>query len=428
MNKFLDKFTDKLVVFSNFKTVMALKDGAMYIMPITLVGSIFLLIANFPISNWAGIMTNIFGESWNIGLKQVSACTFDIMAIIAVLGISYTFAKNEGVDAISCSLLCLVSFLIITNSSVVSQNGDVVNGVIPKAWVNGNGVISAIIIGITMPRIFTFFIKRKIVFKMPDGVPEGVSNAFAALIPGFVIMLISMAAYQICKVVAGLSLTEIIFKVIQAPLQSLSDTLPGGLIIILLMSLLFWVGMHGPNIVNGIVSSLLLANAMSNQAILDAGQALVVNENAKIITKQFTENFAKFGGTGITLGLIIAAFIVARSQQMKSICRMSFIPGLFNVNEPVIFGLPIVLNPIMLVPFILVPVGAVIITYCAIRFGFMQPFGGLILPWTTPPIIGGFLLGGIRGAITQLVILVYSVIVYLPFVKMQDDLFLKEEK
>ncbi len=421
MNKFLDKFTEKLVVFSNFKTVMALKDGAMYIMPITLVGSIFLLIANFPISNWAGIMTNIFGESWNIGLKQVSACTFDIMAIIAVLGISYTFAKNEGVDAISCSL-------IITNSSVVSQNGDVVNGVIPKAWVNGNGVISAIIIGITMPRIFTFFIKRKIVFKMPDGVPEGVSNAFAALIPGFVIMLISMAAYQICKMVAGLSLTEIIFKVIQAPLQSLSDTLPGGLIIILLMSLLFWVGMHGPNIVNGIVSSLLLANAMSNQAILDAGQALVVNENAKIITKQFTENFAKFGGTGITLGLIIAAFIVARSQQMKSICRMSFIPGLFNVNEPVIFGLPIVLNPIMLVPFILVPVGAVIITYCAIRFGFMQPFGGLILPWTTPPIIGGFLLGGIRGAITQLVILVYSVIVYLPFVKMQDDLFLKEEK
>lgn len=263
---------------------------------------------------------------------------------------------------------------------------------------------------------------------MPDGVPEGVSNAFAALIPGFVIMLISMAAYQICKMVAGLSLTEIIFKVIQAPLQSLSDSLPGGIIIILLMSLLFWVGMHGPNIVNGIVSSLLLANAMSNQAILDAGQTLVANENAKIITKQFTENFAKFGGTGITLGLIIAAFIVARSQQMKSICRMSFVPGLFNVNEPVIFGLPIVLNPIMLVPFILVPVGAVIITYCAIRFGFMQPFGGLILPWTTPPIIGGFLLGGIRGAITQLVILVYSVIVYLPFVKMQDDLFLKEEK
>lgn len=428
MNKLLDKFTEKLIAFSNLKTVVALKDGAMYIMPITLIGSIFLLIANFPITNWADIMAGIFGENWNIGLKQVSACTFDIMAIIAVLGISYTYAKNEGVDAISCSLLCLVSFLIITNSSVISKNGDIVTGVIPKAWVNGNGVISAIIVGLTMPRIFAFFIKRKIIFKMPEGVPEGVSNAFAALIPGFVIMLISMIAYQVCKMTAGLSLTEIIFKVIQLPLQSISDTLLGGIIIILLMSLLFWVGMHGPNIVNGIVSSLLLANAMSNQAILDAGQTLVVNENAKIITKQLTENFAKFGGTGITLGLIIAAFIVARSPQMKSICRMSFLPGLFNVNEPVIFGLPIVLNPIMLVPFTLVPVGAVIITYCSIRFGFMLPFSGLVLPWTTPPIISGFLLGGLPGAITQLVILIYSIAVYLPFVKMQDNLFLKEEK
>lgn len=428
MNKYLDKIMEKLMAFANLKSVIALKDGFLLTMPVTLVGSIFLLIANFPVTNWNEIMSGMFGENWAIGLKQVSGSTFDIIAIVAVIGIAYAYAKIEDCDPISNSILALVSFLIVTNSFTVSKGGETVTGVIPKAWINGNGIIAAIIVGLLVSKIFCFFIKRKITFKMPEGVPDGVANAFAALIPGFIIMLISMIVFQVCKSIADLSFTEIIFKGLQIPLQKLSDTLPGGIIIIGLMSVLFWAGIHGPNIVNGIVSPLLIANAMSNQAVIDSGQQLIAGENAKIITKQLIENFAKFGGTGITLGLLISALLVAKSAQLRSISKMSFVPGLFNVNEPVIFGLPIVFNPIMLAPFVIVPIGALIITYVSITIGFLQPFSGLILPWTTPPLISGFLLGGIPGAVVQLIIIVFSTAVYYPFVKSQDKILLENER
>ncbi|NKC68240.1 PTS sugar transporter subunit IIC [Vagococcus fluvialis] len=418
---------EKVMKFANTKSIIALRDGFMLTMPITLAGSIFMLIGNFPVPNWQETVSKYLGENWNIGLSQVTGSTFDILAIVAVLGISYVYLKNEDLDAISGALISLIAFLIITSSTVSTESGEVIKGVIPKAWVNGNGVIAAIIVGLIAPKIFAFFIRKKIIFKMPDSVPTGVSNAFAALIPGVVIFFLAMIVYQTCMIFGGISFTEVIFKVLQTPLQSLTGSLPGGIIIITLMSLLFWVGVHGPNVVNGIVSALLMANATSNQTIIDSGQALIAGENASIITKQVTENFAKFGGTGITLGLIIAVLLAGKSKQFKTISKMSLVPGMFNINEPIIFGLPIVFNPIMFIPFILIPLFALLITYFSILLGFLQPFGNLFIPWATPPIISGFLLGGWQGAVVQLVILLMSIAMYYPFMKLQDNMFLKQE-
>ena len=140
------------------------------------------------------------------------------------------------------------------------------------------------------------------------------------------------------------------------------------------------------------MSPILTANALDNQSIIDAGQALVAGDNAKIVTVQMVDIFGKFGGAGITLGFVIAGIIIAKSKQMKSISKLSLIPGVFNINEPVIFGLPIVFNPLMLIPFIIVPVLAVIMTYASIALGFIQPFTATQVPWTTPPIIYYFLL------------------------------------
>lgn len=418
----------KIMVFANLKSVIALRDGFMLTMPVTLAGSIFMLISNFPIPNWQETVARFLGNNWNIGLSQVTGSTFDILAIVAVLGISYTYTKNEHQDAISSAIISLISFLIITSSTITTKSGEIITGVIPKGWVNGNGVIAAIIVGLITPKIFCYFIRKRITIKMPESVPTGVSNAFAALIPSVVIFFLSMLVYQVCMIIGKVSFTEVIFNVLQTPLQSLTGSLGGGIIIISLMSLLFWVGVHGPNVVNGIVSALLMANATSNQAVLDAGQKLVVGKNVSIITKQVTENFAKFGGTGITLGLLIAALLVAKSKQLRGISKMSIVPGIFNINEPVIFGLPIVFNPIMFIPFVLVPILALLITYFAIYSGFMQPFGNLFIPWATPPIISGFLLGGWQGSVVQLVIMLVSIVVYYPFVKVQDKVFLEQEK
>jgi PTS system cellobiose-specific IIC component len=223
------------------------------------------------------------------------------------------------------------------------------------------------------------------------------------------------------------TLPELFFTVIQTPLQGLSDTIVGGSIIVALQSILFWAGIHGPNVVGGVVSPLLLANSIDNQALLDAGQQLMGNPAAHIMTIQVNDVFVKSGGCGLTLGLLIASYLVAKSDQLKSLTKMAIVPGCFNINEPVIFGLPIVFNPYLIVPFILVPLIAMIITYTSIAIGFMAPFSAVQVPWTTPPIIAGFLLNGWQGGVIQIINLAMAVAVYMPFIKVQDKALLEEE-
>lgn len=288
-------------------------------------------------------------------------------------------------------------------------------------------MITAILVGLSVGAIYSLCIRKNLRIKMPESVPPGVSNAFSALIPGFIIATLSMVVYIICDKIKGVSITEIIYQILQIPMQNLSDSLVGIIVIMALISIFWWFGLHGPNIVMGIMAPILTANALSNQAVVDAGQSLVVGENAKVVTVQMVDIYGKFGGAGITLGLLIAALIVAKSRQVKELSKMALIPGIFNINEPVVFGLPIVFNPLMVVPFIVVPILAVLMTYFSITLGFVEPFLAVQVPWTTPPIISGFLLSGWQGAVLQIAILAMSIFVYLPFVKLQDKVSYNEE-
>lgn len=426
MKKFIATAFDKFIQFASLKSITAIKDGFVAIMPATLIGSVFLLIANFPLSVFGDFMENIFGPSWNIGLNQVSASTFDIVSILAVMAIAYYYATNDEKDGLSCSLLALIGYLIVTEASVLSPSGELVTGVIPKAWIGGNGLITAIIVGLVSAKIFVFCYDKNLRIKMPDSVPAGVSNAFSALIPGFFIMLLSMIVYQGFNIFADTSFSQIIFTTIQMPLQNLSSSWIGCIIIVTLMSLLFWAGLHGPNIINGVIAPILVANQISNQALIEAGTNTLEN-GSKILTSQLLECYIKFSGTGLTIGLIIASLMVAKSKQMKELSKLSITPAIFNINEPVIFGLPIVYNPLMLVPFILAPLAAFAITYGAAIIGFLAPFGNVAVPWTTPVIISGFILGGWQGAVVQVLVILASVVIYYPFVVRQDNLLLADE-
>ena len=428
IEEILEKVMPYFMKFASSKPISAIKDGFILTMPATIIGSIFLLIGNFPINGWSDKMASIFGANWQTPLNQVSGATFDILALIAVFGIAYAYTRNEGHEAVPAGILGIISFLIVTNAFVVTEAGEVVGGVIPKAWTGGQGMICAIIIGLLVGFIYSLFLNKDIRIKMPESVPTGVSNAFTALIPGVVIGTGSMIIYVVCDAVKGISMTEIIYEILQIPMQSLSDSLIGIILIMFFISLLWWCGIHGPNVVMAIMSPILTANALDNQSIIDAGQALVAGDNAKIVTVQMVDIFGKFGGAGITLGFVIAGIIIAKSKQMKSISKLSLIPGVFNINEPVIFGLPIVFNPLMLIPFIIVPVLAVIMTYASIALGFIQPFTATQVPWTTPPIISGFLLSGWQGAVLQIAILAVAIVVYLPFMKMLDKEALKQEE
>ena len=423
-----EKFSPYFMKFANSKPIVAMKDGIILTMPLALVGSVFLLLAFMPITGWNEKMVSIFGSNWQEPLFQVTGATFDIIALVAVFGIAYTYAKRENHEPVSAGVLGIVSFIIVTASHVTDANGDKIGGVIPKGWTGGKGMIAAILVGLAVGCIYSWFMKRDIRIKMPEGVPTGVANAFSALIPGFAIMTLSMLVYILFKVLVGQTFIEWVYVVLQTPIQGLTDSLGGGIAIAMLISLFWWFGIHGAAVVMGVMGPICQSNSLANQEIINQGGELIAGANAHIVTQQFVDQFITFGGSGMTLGLVIAMLLMAKSSHLKKLSQLSIVPGLFNINEPILFGFTMVLNPMMMIPFILVPVLSATITYFSIALGFLKPFTAVQIPWTTPPILSGFIVGGWRAALLQILLIVMATIIYYPFFKMQDKIYLEQEK
>ena len=425
---FFDKFIEAMSRLGSIRSAMALRDAFALTMPFTVGGSIFLLIAYLPIPGYAEFMASTFGAHWTDSLNAVASGTFGALALVVVISITHRRISLEGGDAALASITALTSFMILLPPGITGDNGDFIGGVIPRTWIGANGIFTAIFVGLFVSYVFNFCDKKNIGIKMPESVPMEILRSFNAFTPAMICFTAAAVVYGICHHVLDTTLPELFFKVIQVPLQGLSDTLAGGVVITGLQSILFWAGIHGPNVVGGIVNPILLANTWENQQLVELGQTLQGNPAAHIFTQQINEVFTKAGGCGLTMGFLIASYFAAKSEQMKTVSRIAVVPGLFNINEPIIFGLPIVFNPYMLVPYILAPVLAMIITYLSIAWGFMAPFSASQVPWTTPTIISGFLLNGWQGAVVQLVNLIVSALIYLPFVKMQDNIFLEEEE
>ena len=422
---FNNKVIPAIMKFVSLKGVVALKDGLLYTMPLTIVGSVFLLLANFPVPavvNWFDSM------GWIDPLNQAYGATFNIIALIGVIGIAYKYVKNEGYEALNAGVLAAVTFILTTDSFVVTESGEIVSNVINKTWTAGQGMISAIIIGLLVGWIYSWFMKNDIRIKMPAGVPEGVANSFTALIPGFVIVTGATLIYSFFKFVLDTTFIEAVYAFIQTPLQGLTDSLGGVIVMSLMIPFLWFFGIHGSTIVGGIIGSVLTANSLANQAILDSGMALTIENGGRIVTQQFLDQFINVTGAGMTIGLVIYMIFFAKSAQCKELGRLGGVPGLFNINEPILFGTPIVMNPFLAIPFIAMPVISGLILYFSIAVGLVPMFGGVMVPWTTPPIVSGFLVGGWKMAVLQTFILALSFFVYLPFIRKIDKMNLQAEK
>ena len=247
-----EKVIPAIMKFVNLKAIVALRDGILFTMPLIIVGSILLLISQFPWSGFTDFMVKIFGEGWAEPLVQAYGASFNIIAIVATVGIAYSYVKNEGYEPLSAGILSLVVFLIATPSSAVNSANEIVSEVIPKAWTGGKGMITAILVGWAVGFIYSWFMKKDIKIKMPAGVPEGVSNAFSALLPATIIILGSMLGYIFFKVVTGGTFVEWIYRVIQTPLQGLSDSIGAVIIITFLIPFLWLFGVHGATIIGSI--------------------------------------------------------------------------------------------------------------------------------------------------------------------------------
>jgi len=422
------KFIEKLNELAGTDGIMALKNGTQRVIPFTILGSLFILFSNFPLPGWNSLMERMFGAGWQYPFTQVSNSTFNILAIIIVVSISYEYAKFKEVEPLLCGTISLVCFLISMPNSVVTEAGETVSGVFSMTWTGGAGSITAIIMALFSAWIYCKVIKKRWVIRMPESVPQGVQDAFLSLVPGLVCITIAFAVCILTKVTGNDTLAELIFSLLQVPLQFAFGTLPGAVFASIMLSLFWMIGIHS-SVVGGVVDPIFRANSLANQNLLDAGVALTVANGAYVGTYQISRHFMQMSGSGITIGLVIAMLFFAKSQRYKALGKVAVIPALFNVNEPIIFGFPIVFNPKMLIPFVAVPALGVLTGYLATMIGFIPIVGNFDVPWTTPPLFSGLLIWGWRGALVQLLIIAESFAgYYLFFKKIDQKEYENEEK
>lgn len=420
MNKFFE-FMEKYFVpvaakIGGQRHLVAIRDGFVTVSPLIMAGSFALLLNNLGFKWYQNMMNAIFPANWkDFGLNIYNG-SFAILSLLAACTIAYHLARGYEKDGLAAAMLSLGSTMLL-----YAPNAD---GSIPSTFLGGSGLFVSIIVALVVTELFVKLSgNSKLVVKMPDGVPPAVAKSFAALIPSMIILAIVALSKLLLGYVGIPNVHEALFNLIQAPLQGVVGSFWGLILLILVQQLLWFFGLHGSNILAPIISAVLLPLTEANMAAVSAGVA-----PEHIVNSQFLDSFVNMGGSGTTIALIIAIFLVGRkSKTQMTIAKLGAAPGAFNINEPVIFGMPLVLNPIYFIPFVLAPLVSGTIAYFLTYVGFM-PKVTLMATWTTPPVLGAFIsTNSIKGALVAVLCIVISVFIYMPFVKMATNQELKQE-
>jgi len=430
LSSFLEqKFMPTAVKIGNQRHLQAIRDGIVLTIPLIIIGSLFLIIAYFPISGYDSFMKGIFGPNWQTNLLMPVGVTFDLLAVFVVVGISYRLAEHYKLDALSVVATSIAAFMLVTpyEISFTPEGSDQTYQIrgIPLDLTSSKGMFVAIIIAIITTEIYRYIVNKNIIIKMPAGVPPAVSKSFASLIPGFIVLFIVWILSLLLKITPFENMHNIVSVILGKPLSLLGGSYWGAIIAVIVAQLLWVTGIHGQALVWGIMSPVWLSLVDENRQAFVEGK-----EIPHIVNTQFMDIFYSIGGSGTTLGLAILLFLRSRSKQLKQLGRLAIGPGIFNINEPITFGMPIIMNPIMMIPFIFVPVVIVTVSYFAMDLGLVAKTAGIMIPWTTPAPIGGFLATGnhISGAILQIVNVLISMALYYPFFRLYDNQKLKEEQ
>lgn len=432
----LEKLGDKLYPLAEKigknKYLTAMKDGFINIMPLLIIGSMVVVLNNVLLdwgenSLWYGLgiqinpaVANQLAEFKIFG-NFIWQGTLAIIAVLVSFTIAYSLAKQNNDDAISVATLSVAAFFAIQIWNVdVSYNdaGDTVAAfAVNTSNIGGTNIITALIVSLSTGKLYNWFSSRNLMITMPDGVPPNVGRAFAALIPGTAILGITALIATILQMNFNLEFSNIITMVISEPLKRIGAEGPiVAYIYVTLANLLYFFGIHGPNVLSFIDMTVLTPNAIANADAIAQGL-----EPTIIFSKGMLDSFVFLGGGGATLGLIIALFVASRHESDRAMAKFALAPGIFNINEPLVFGLPIVMNPILFIPFVILP--PILLTTAWIQItlfhslGLLQHVGGVLIPWVAPVGIGAFLsyqsFSAILIAIIQLLI---ATMVYLPFV------------
>lgn len=433
MKKFLEFLENTLAPLGekvgNQRHLKAIREGFLMAMPLVLVGSIFLLLISWPSEGFIKFLNNIgiFGI-----LVRLNQSTVAILSLVACFGIAYRLSESYNTDGPSAGVLALSSFILMAprfSTNVFNKSGEMVNtlfnGAIPFGSLNASALFVAITVSLITAEIYRLFIQKELVIKMPKNVPAAVSRSFSALLPALTVLIfwaIILKVLQIYEIKGGLA--EILGILVGKPLRYIAATLPGIIVVVMVNSIFWFCGVNGGQVLQSFVDPVWFTLTQENQIAATLGNPL-----PNIITLPFKDLFVFIGGGGATIGLAICLFLFSKSKEYKTLGKLAFIPSLFNINTAILFSFPTVLNPIMLIPFVLTPTINAVITYFAMATGLVPYTTGVILPWTMPPIIGGFLATGasLRGAALQIVLIIVSFVIYYPFFKIADKNNLNKE-
>ena len=448
----MDAFADKLGRIGAWagqnKYLSAIKNAFQNFMPATIAGAIGVLWTNVLITDavvngapqgLGGLIPAVMVlEPINAVFNAIQFCTISCIAIGIVMLIAQEIAEANGETGAFPAVLGFMCWAMVTPTAhavtgltaytdaagtavtigtVLEQAGVDLAGVgtftgFAGSYMGATGLFTSLIIGILGLEIYNFFRKREgLKIKMPEQVPPGVARAFEVLVPAAIVLIITACIGSFCYDLTGLYLNDVIKNSIQGPLGAVGASIPGVMIIYLIIMLFWLVGIHGNNMLSAVKEALFTPLALENVEAFDKGQ-----EPKNIINMYFLQMTGEFGGSGVTIGLVISILIFGKREDNRAIATLSVVPGLFNINETVTFGIPMVLNPILGIPFVIAPIVTIIIGYILTIIGFC-PVACLTVPWTTPPILFGFLATGanIMGAVTQAILVVVSTVIYAPF-------------
>ncbi|UYM15666.1 PTS sugar transporter subunit IIC [Endozoicomonas euniceicola] len=385
--------------------VTALRDGFLVAMPFVVVGSFILILSNPP---FAENTTNAFGRTWlDFIAKHRSVITLPwsmsmgIMSLFVSMGVAYSLARSYKMDAIGAAALSLMTFLLIA----APDKG----GALPMLYMGGTGIFTALISAYYSVELTRFLARHNITLRMPEQVPPAIEASFSLLIP---VLFIFMTAYPLSLLVQGsfgMPVPSAVMALFE-PLVLASNSLPAIIAAVMLSQLLWFSGIHGSNIVVGILSPVFLTNIAINASAYAAGQPV-----PNLFTQPFLDFYIAIGGSGATLSLAILMSF-SRTVHLRSIGRMSLLPGIFQINEPVIFGTPIVMNATFFLPFVFVPIINATVAYIVTSAGLVAK-AIAVTPWTTPAVIGSAWGAGwmISSSVLTVFLIILDLVLYYPF-------------
>lgn len=387
-----DHFVPVAAKIGSEKHLVAVRDAFISIMPITMAGAVATLINVFV----RDLPTEYLPDlgiadkmSWLIGINgNVWWGTLAMLSVAFVIALGYQLSKAYNVNPLPGGLVAFASFIAVT-PQVATIEETVGWGFLNWAYLDAKGLFTALIIGFISTLIYAQLMRREVTIKLPDSVPPAVSNAFSSIIPGLAAIYATGAlAYVVGTLSGGKAIGDLVLEYVQMPFLGLSQGL-GAVVIVVLMVQLFWFfGLHGTNVLGAVLDGTYLTATTMNETAAQVGDAMPF-----LWARGSFDAYVWMGGAGTSIALIIAVLIFSKRAEQRAVAKMSAPMGAFNINEPVVFGMPVVLNPIYFIPWVLVPVVLTVIAWLA-TYAHLVPPVHVPVPWVVPPVIYAWLATG----------------------------------